>query len=232
MRLVGAMSQPVRATATVNVAPANGTRCMKPFMLPDQWNDANGNERYDAGDTYATPGYTRADIGTRLTMARRPNPNNPFAPSDYNAVGDIGEPPSATVTNQHIVNCDMTGWLGKPMSDVTGGNVGQIRSGIQELISRDEDATWNGTTVTGPYGLLSPRVVVIGLYDPAEYEADRQQGNGDVYHIVNLIAVFIESVTQQATIQAVIVGTAGDIIQGQPNPPGGAAFLHTIEINR
>ena len=117
------------------------------------------------------------------------------------------------------------------MSDNPGGMIGPTNHGVQELIDRDPSATWNGTTVTGPYGLGSPRVVVIGMYNPEEYWAEKQNGNGDTFTIINLIAMFIQSVNQ-GEVTGVMVGKRGDFMEGAGPPAAGAGFLQAIHMVR
>ena len=53
--IFGVSSQGVKATATAQVAEANGTGCVRPWFLVDRYTDANGNGVYDAGDSYTAP---------------------------------------------------------------------------------------------------------------------------------------------------------------------------------
>ena len=70
MRVINAASNnlgDMTATATAEVLPIGGTSCLKPWMFPDRWDDANddhiydarepftdlnGNGQYDAGESY------------------------------------------------------------------------------------------------------------------------------------------------------------------------------------
>ena len=49
----GVSEADVIARATAEVATANAGTCLKPFTLPDAFDDANGNGRYDPGETYS-----------------------------------------------------------------------------------------------------------------------------------------------------------------------------------
>jgi hypothetical protein len=228
MKLVGTMSQPVRATATAHVAPANGTRCLKPWMLPDKFLDPDKNG-YDPGDTYDAPGYTLSDIGTQLVL--HPPGGQGVQPSDYQIINEIGGSEGSPEYEANIVNCQLTGWIGKVMMDVQGTKNGPTNQGVRALIDEDPTATWNGTTVTGPLGLLSPRVVIIGLFNPEVYWTEQQQGNGNTFEIVNLMAMFIERV-QGGEVTARIVGKAGDMVGNAGSPPDNAEFLSMIEFVR
>jgi len=75
-RLLGLMSQDVRAAATAEVRPSNLNTCLKPWALPDRWSEVTGNatfEKYDAAGTpltisdfYAAPSATSSGTGYRL----------------------------------------------------------------------------------------------------------------------------------------------------------------------
>jgi Flp pilus assembly protein TadG len=229
-QLVGITSQGVQATATARVAAANATKCLKPWMLPDKWVDTNGNGQYDPADAYDLPGYTEADKGTTLTI--HPSGGQSIVASDYNIIANVGDSNSASVYESRIVNCSLTGWIGKTMSDVPGGKQGPTKQGVNELIDQDPDATWNGTTVTGPYGLASPRVVIMALYNPEAYWTEKQNGNGDEFVIVNLIAIFLQSVSNKGNVTGVVVGKAGDLYDAGGTAPPGAEFLSAIHLVR
>jgi hypothetical protein len=230
LKLVGLNAQGVRATATAAAMPANATRCMKPWMLPDKWIDVNGNDKYDAGDTYDLPGYTESDIGTQLVI--HPSGGDAIEPSHYNIINDVGESNSASIYEDQIKSCLLEGWIGKTMSDVPGGKQGPTRHGVQALIDLDPTATWNGTTVTGPYGLASARVIILAMYNPETFWTEKQSGNGDTFEIVNLVAMFLENVKGNGEITGIIVGKGSDYRPGAGQAPDGAQFLHAIHLIR
>jgi Flp pilus assembly protein TadG len=48
----GVSDADVGAVATAQVRPAGGAACVKPWAIPDAWDDANGDEGYDPGEFY------------------------------------------------------------------------------------------------------------------------------------------------------------------------------------
>jgi hypothetical protein len=57
--ILGITGQGVRATATAIVGNGNATTCLKPFALPDEWQDATHTGHYQPTDTFVrwqTPG--------------------------------------------------------------------------------------------------------------------------------------------------------------------------------
>ena len=88
---VGLQSQGTRATATAIAAHANGSKCLKPWIIPDMWEEhtAPTDEFNPPGDIYMPPnesgpgtGYTTAHIGTVLTL-KPGNPQQAISPSDF-----------------------------------------------------------------------------------------------------------------------------------------------------
>src|SRR5215510_7435497 len=82
--LLGHSTIDIAATATAEAAPAGGMTCVKPFIIPDKWQE-NTNppfnmntstyDRYDnqgnllsPADVYTWPGYTMRDRGTLLVL--------------------------------------------------------------------------------------------------------------------------------------------------------------------
>jgi hypothetical protein len=230
LKLIGLNTHGVRATATARMTGANATKCLKPWMLPDKWIDENGNGEYDEDDTYDLPGYTLNDIGTQLVI--HPSGGDSIVPSHYNIINDVGASNSGSEYEDQIVKCELEGWIGKIMSDVPGGKQGPTKHGVQELIDQDPTATWNGTAITGPYGITSPRVIVIGMFNPEAFWDAQQNGNGDTFEIINLIALFLEDVGNQGQITGIIVGKGGEFRPGAGTAHGEAQFLRAIHMIR
>jgi hypothetical protein len=230
LKLIGLNSHGVRASATAVAGNANGTRCLKPWMLPDKWIDEDGNGEYSPADTYDAPGYDETDLGTQLVL--HPSGGNAIEPSHYNIINDVGASNSGSVYEDQIAGCNLEGWIGKTMSDVPGGKQGPTHHGVQDLIDLDEHAEWDGTTVTGGKGLNSPRIIILALYDPETFWTQKQAGNGDEFVIVNLIAMFLEEVKGDGTITGIILGKGGEYNPNYGQAPEGAQFLHAIHLIR
>jgi Putative Flp pilus-assembly TadE/G-like len=229
MRLVGKMSQPVRATATVHVAPANATRCLQPFMIPDFWTD-DGNGQYDEGEAYGTPGYTTAELGDAITLSPG-NPSGPVQLATYYMASDAG---GLASVEPRVVNCAMTGRVGRTLDSISGPAGATIGNALRDLIDQDSEASWNGTTVVGGKGLASPRVVVIGLFDPAVVfteQAGKPTGSYPIA-IVNMLAVFIDDADGSGAVNGHIVSRLAEYDPNLAQVPPGASFLKAIELVR
>jgi len=68
------------ASATAEVLPIGGTNCLKPWMFPDRWDDADGDHVYDARETF-----------TDLNGNDQYDAGEPFDDLNKNGVWDAGE---------------------------------------------------------------------------------------------------------------------------------------------
>jgi hypothetical protein len=71
----------VTAVATAEAIDVCGTTCLKPWSVPDRWDDVNGNGEYDYGDPY-----------TDLNGNDQWDPGEPFDDQNGNGVYDGPEP--------------------------------------------------------------------------------------------------------------------------------------------
>ena len=84
---------------------------------------------------------------------------------------------------------------GDPLIQEPGAMMGPTVHGIEELIAKDPNATWNHTEkrVTGSrYTGQSPRVFPIPLYDPEYYAAGKRNGRNADLKVANWIGFFAE----------------------------------------
>jgi hypothetical protein len=189
-------SQSTRAMAVAESAPASGTNCMKPWLIPDRWNEASGNpDVFDApGDTYTRPriledgtmdygsGWTPDDIGTQLLL-KPGNPHGAISPSDFYEIED------ATNYEEAIYGCELTQSIGDTVTALPGNRVGPTRSGLEELLAR------NGGSA----------LVVIGMFNPEAFAAQDRNSGTFPLEIVNLLAFRVEEM-QGGNIYGTIVG--------------------------
>ncbi|HQX82622.1 MAG TPA: pilus assembly protein TadG-related protein [Vicinamibacterales bacterium] len=164
-RLIGLEAQGVRATATGMVQPANATRCLKPWGLPDKWIENHPTpgpwlptstfDAYDKKgkplanpDVYIPPsasgpgsGFTvEADFGLRLTL--KPS-SDPISPGFYNALQLTGT--GGSDYRYNISHCTETVWgIGDSIPIEPGNMTGPTGQGARDLIDLDPGATWVG----------------------------------------------------------------------------------------
>jgi hypothetical protein len=201
----------VAATATAEAAPANAMTCVKPFMIPDKWQENNtpanatfdkydkkNNLRPDA-DTYRDAnnakytGYTtERDAGTVLTLRAGTGDNiNPAFYYSWKMPGDVG----GDFYRENISNCNQAvmHW-GEKIIQEPGDKSGPTIQGINELIDKDPDAYWDQDCkcVRGSKFAISPRVFPIPLYDPEYYANNQANGRVADFTIANFLGFFAE----------------------------------------
>jgi hypothetical protein len=207
---VGLLEQGTKAMAIGATSPANGSNCLKPWLIPDKFTDVNGNGVFDlpvngvGGDTYTAPGWTLDDVGTVLTL----NPgssHDAVAPSMYFQVD---------VNNyfDDIVGCELFKGIGDWVDTAPGFSNGLTKKGVNQL-------TANG-----------PVTVPIAMFSPAVFEANRQTGHYDL-QIVNMMGLRITGMSGNSLV-GTIVGMPGEIIEGAPAPEENAGFLQVIRLVR
>ncbi|MCA1670882.1 MAG: pilus assembly protein TadG-related protein [Actinobacteria bacterium] len=169
-RLFGVDEVDVAARATAEAAPAGAGVCMKPFAVPDAWDDTNGNDRYDDGENYAIQEtgygtdfrngqpdddgnvYTN-DFGRPIVL-KEGTPQEAIVPSWYfpwdvpqtqgNGSGNGNPAVGADRYRWNIANCNMSLiTLGTSYLVETGNMSGPTRQGVEGLIDDDPDARWD-----------------------------------------------------------------------------------------
>jgi hypothetical protein len=172
---------------------------MKPWAIPDRWDDANANNQMDPGELYdpALTGYQApADVGLPVTL-KVGNPNQTMTPGVFYPVNypPLGQTPSpltgANWYRQWIAECEpyLVG-IGDRLQIEPGNMVGPTDQGIDELIALDPNAQWDSTTntVTGSAYGKSPRIALVPLFDPT-----LAPGSGrDWVTVMQVAAFFIE----------------------------------------
>lgn len=234
--LFGTETMQIKAAAVAEAAPANAMTCVKPFIIPDRWREADGRwpEMYDEfesldnrgqplpnPDVYigSGPNYTGynnvANIGQRLVL--RSNNGHKVQPSFYFSLaigGNTGGNSGADAYRWNIENCNTTIMhIGEIAIQEPGNMDGPTVQGAEALIAKDPTAYWDtgrnmvmGSRATGQ----SPRVFPIPLYDPIFYETGKQNGRYADFKVANWIGFFLES-------------TAGNEIYGRIIPIAGIA---------
>lgn len=214
--LFGVPTVDVLATATAEASPANAMTCVKPFIIPDRWLDAQTGVLATEGDTFemynnrgnllanpdtyirSGPNYTgynnETDRGRRLTL--RAGTGNNINPTFYYSLALGGETGGAEYA-WNIENCNTTiMYRGDIVIQEPGNMVGPTVSGAQGLMARDPGAYWDTAknTVVTTLGGQSPRVFPIPLYDPIFYEEGKVNGRFADFKVANWIGFFLESV--------------------------------------
>jgi hypothetical protein len=168
----------VTAVAEARIFDICGTKCLKPWGLPDRWDDRNHNGVYDHGEYYeagVTSYQAPGDIGRTLTL-KVGNPQSTITPGQFMPVcyPPLGSPEGAPESGgdayrEWIAGCEpYTVGVGDRLQLEPGNMVGPTSQGVEELIALDPGAYWhNGSeTIRGSAYGLSPRIAFVPLIDP------------------------------------------------------------------
>ncbi len=246
----GVTSVDIAAAATAEASPANAATCIKPWAVPDKWDERqtpafDGTDTFDALDNQGNPianpdiyypvthaGYTGYQNGTdygRQVTLKPGNPNQAYSASHFYPIA-LSPNTGAAWYEQNIPGC----WpgvaeIGNLIPVEPGNMMGPTVSGTQMLIDMDPTAYWS----TSENGVMnssyhpSPRIVVLPVFDPMQYEEGRQHGRLEI-KVANLIGFFIENL-QGTDVVGRIVPMTGLIRDGGGAVPN-SAFLRAIRL--
>ncbi len=232
------------AEATAEAAPANAMTCVKPFTIPDKWEERTGdpnefdyldnkNQPLAIQDRYVPPGpgytgYNSArDRGTQIVI-KAGNGSNIY-PSIYYPYA-MGQGTGAAWYRENVVGCNTDLMeFGQPLVAEPGNMSGPTKQGIQELIDKDPDARWDDVNDRVASTMHpSPRVVTIPVFDPVHYYTGKMNGRTADLKVANYIGVFVEGF-QGNDVVARITPVAG-VYKGNGGPAPADAFPRAIVL--
>jgi hypothetical protein len=168
-RVFGVDEVDVGARATAEASPAGAAICLKPFTLPDAWDDDDDDGAYDPGEYYEAPetGYG-SDWRDGQPAMNGIDPNGTTYDDDFGRPLLVKEGDAAgtlvaswyfpwdipQIDGQPVVGADRYRWniaqcntsivhLGEKYMFENGGMTGPTRQGIEDLIAKDKDAEWD-----------------------------------------------------------------------------------------
>jgi putative Flp pilus-assembly TadE/G-like protein len=234
----------ISATATAEVSPADTMTCVKPFTIPDRWLEpgpkpSTETDTFDpATDIYnpdpKKPNYSGydpvRDTGTVLTL--KTDNSSKIAPSFYFAWDMEGEDSGADDYRWNIGNCNIQKMGFNDLFVAKPGNmVGPTKQGMDDLIALDPDAKWdegtNKVVNSNAKSGLSPRVIVIPLFDPVYYFTGKHNGRNADLKFVNYLGFFVEQMKGKEVVGR-ITPVGGLRLGGKPTPAG--AFPKVIRL--
>ena len=248
----GTATVDVEAFAIAEVSPANAATCIKPWAVPDKWDEVQ-TPAWDATDTFdaldnrgnpianpdiyvpaSQPGYTGYDQDPngpdygRQILLKAGNPNQAINASHFYPIALLPNT-GGTWYEQNIPGCwPGVAQLGDTIPVEPGNMTGPTVSGTQALIDQDPTAYWDsGAQRVVSNQKPSPRTVVLPVFDPMVYENSRQHGRQEI-QIANLVDFFIENL-QGTDVVGRVVPMTGLIRNGGGAVPGGA-FLRAIRL--
>jgi hypothetical protein len=249
--LIGVANANITATATAEADTASSMTCVKPFIIPDKWQentdppwsaDTSTFYRYDKkgnvvpnADVY-TPGspeqggtgYGRADIGTTLTL--RAGTGGNIAPSSYfswTMPGGTG----GSWYEYNIANCNTTPVnVGDPAVQEPGNMVGPTIQGLTELMTKDPDAYWDaGNKKVVSQFAQSPRLFPIPLYNPDVYQFNNVSGRTADYVVTAFLPFFLQSVSGN-TAYGVLASPIITTVQQPSTSTTSNTLIYTVRL--
>jgi hypothetical protein len=243
--MIGIHQVDMGATAVAEAAPANAMTCVKPFTIPDKWEERHApaddfNIVDKKGDPVVNPdryvppgqpGYTgynsERDRGTQVVI-KAGNGSN-IAPSFYYPYA-MGEGTGADWYRENIANCNTDIMkFGDLLVAEPGFMSGPTRQGLDDLIAKDPDAYWdvaNRRVVSKMHP--SPRVVTIPVFDPVYYHTGKMNGREADLKVANYIGIFVEGF-QGNDVVARITPVSG-VYKGNGGPAPSDAFPRAIVL--
>ena len=255
--LFGVTTQGTRAWAVAEVGAANASDCLKPFTIPDFYDDPDDNG-WDPGDTYNAPGYTlAAHLGQEL-LIRDTTEDRP-KPGWFRLVDLIGDTSGGGADELRDVIRACAGdakAVGNELDPKSGSTTG-IKDAVDDLIQLDPDAeydpiskrvvnscadtrscdgyVWDGSTAVGPQPdpgrSYSPRIIPLALFDPVIL------ANEGRIVVVNIFGFFLSDDVQWSGPDKYLKGTIVNepgltVSTGGGTVPDSAAFTKIIRLVR
>jgi len=209
--LLGRSTIDIAATATAEAAPAGGMTCVKPFIIPDKWQentsppwnmntsvyehyDNHGNELMPHDVYNPSQGYTADDRGTLLIL--RAGGGNNIQPTFYFSWAMPGNT-GADWYEENIRTCNTTVIdTGYVATQEPGNMMGPTISGLEALKAADPTAYWDASLANGKGDYVSnqrpsPRVFPIPLYDPEEYDKAVHSGRNATLVVAKWLGFFL-----------------------------------------
>jgi hypothetical protein len=256
--VLGITSQPVRATATAQVAVGNGTTCLKPWAIPDKWIEgsvpADDNFKKQAAgpnrDEYRPPtadppgGYAFPDdLGRLLTLSfAHPEGNEPITAGFLLPL----VLPGANTYEQNIAGCNgQLVTFDRNIEVATSAVEAATNAGFQALFDLEPAASWvdNNVNSCAPVcAPISPRLVALAVFDVEQYEFMRVTGNwaacvgftgpsGQCVKVVNIVGFFIQDVAG-GVITGRLARYPGRVWADSPTLTSLSSFLPAITLVR
>jgi hypothetical protein len=219
--LLNIQSQGVRATATAVVASGGSVRCLKPWIIPDQWPEGEPVSSYIPPYYEGHTGYNvENDIGRQLVL-KEGSPGG--MSSGWTGTISLPDPPGVPEYRANIAGCNPTVVSIATAEETcpsenpgagcvrvrTGVQQGQTVQGLEELLAPDASGFWNHTTNTPDGGCvaagncpggITPRLVPLALFDPSVFDSSACSGSGCITKVVNIIGFYLEGMCTDVTL--------------------------------
>ncbi|HUP01699.1 MAG TPA: Tad domain-containing protein [Gemmatimonadota bacterium] len=234
-RVLGIDEVDVAAVAAAQLGPAGAAKCLKPFIIPDRWDDANANLYFDDGDYYAAfetgygtafanndgMGYTN-DFGREIEMKAGNaggDSDEPAQPGWYypfdipqTEEGNCSGGPEGQGGQCYewaIVNCHPHQYeIGDIVIKENGSMSGPTSHGVDSLVALDPDAYWDpiqGTVLDSDWGANWAASPRYGIILTFDPSLAYDPGKNELT-ITNIIGVWFEGVQGKGGPQQRVFG--------------------------
>lgn len=230
------------ASATAQLTPVGGTNCLKPWVFPDRWDDADGDSLYDPGEVYDpnTTGFrVPEDVGRVITVKYASGGSTPkmgwYQPIRFGPVNRGGpDCTGADCYRTYISECEpyMVA-LGDTLQFESGNMVGPTRQGWDELVALDPNAYFNTSTgtVENSTHAVSPRIIKLALYDPSVGVITSAASGAEKNIVVTKFAfLFIEAPPESGSTVPVTARFIRYASSGETCPECPNGFLFTARL--
>jgi hypothetical protein len=227
----------ISAVAAARIYDVCGSDCIKPWAIPDRWNDVNGNGRMDTGEPYdpVLTGYQApGDVGASIVL-KVGNPQQAIAPGQFFPIDlppldctcGVNPETGGAQYRWNIANCNQyTVQPGDRLQLEPGNMVGPTRQGMQALIDADPGAYWSASeeTVKGSAFGFSPRIVLVPFFDPS----NPPDSGRNWVRVVKLGAFFLEEMGSGSEVRGRFMKVT---VPGEPcAAPSPGTFLKGIQL--
>lgn len=199
---------------------------------------------YGSDWAYDVNGDHQSDYGRLLVIKASQDSSDPAdAPVDSfffpwiipNDEGRVGDESCAEANGENgskpyranICQCNLTPVsLGTEYQTENGDMEGPTQKGVNDLVALDPTAFWDGSKVRSDFGdNAGPRVITIGVFDPAEY---MKPGKDEIV-FNNFVRVFIDQAmaSEQDPVRARIIGSA---IGQSFSTSGGGSLVKVLRL--
>jgi hypothetical protein len=248
--LFGVPTVDITASATAEATPANAETCVMPWTIPDKWID-HQSPPWDPDDTFTMydkkgnlvanpdvyipvgqPGYTgyspTTDRGLELTLKASNDTN--VSPSFYNP-WDLPGSSGASDYETNVATCNPAMVdIGHVMTTEPGNMVGPTAQGTAARVAQDPNAYWDTSCscVKGSAFGVSPRVVIVPLYDPQYYAQGAASGKNVSLKVANYLGFFVEEMQGDNVVGRIT--PVGGVIDKNAGPAPTGAFPHVVRL--
>jgi hypothetical protein len=244
--LFGVSTVDITATATAEASPANAETCVMPWTIPDKWIDRQ-SPPWDPADTFTMydkknnlvanpdvyiPGTTGYDavIDRGLELILKASKDTNVSPSFYNP-WDLPGSTGADDYETNVATCNPNKVdVGHPMTAEPGNMVGPTAQGLAARIAQDPNARWDKDckcVKDSAFG-VSPRVVIVPLYDPQYYAQGVASGKNASLKVANYLGFFVEEMQGNNVVGRIT--PVGGILDPNGPPAPANSFAKVIRL--